>query len=208
MDWQTLGAFLVATMIILATPGPVMATVIGNTVNGGQAIGFRTVLGIMLGESVLVCVLAVSLLSSSQLFAGLFPWLSLASAAYLMVLAVNIFLNADPPARETVQSRSHRPFVAGFAITVSNPAALLFYSAFFTSFVHGGQSLAAQLWSLAAIFILVSLAFDTACVLFVARLSARRTRNEFLGRIARFCSAIVYLGASAWAISSFMQATP
>ena len=39
MDWQTLGTFLLATVIVLATPGPVMAVIIGNTVNGGQKVG-------------------------------------------------------------------------------------------------------------------------------------------------------------------------
>src|SRR5690349_12157525 len=94
MDWQTLGAFLAATTILLATPGPVMAIIIGNTLQGGHTVGIRTVLGIGLGEVMLVALLAVSFLLSSRFFGDFFPWFSLASAAYLACLAANTLLNA------------------------------------------------------------------------------------------------------------------
>ncbi|MGE0239961.1 MAG: LysE family translocator [Parvibaculaceae bacterium] len=206
MEWQTIGAFLVATAIIIATPGPVMAIVIGNTLNGGQGTGFRTVLGIGLGEVTLIGLLAISFLLSSRLFGDVFPWFSLASAAYLTWLAANTILRAaDAPAGD-MRRLSSRPFFDGLAVTVSNPTALLFYSAFFMPFVHDSQSLAAQLGVLAALYVLLSLTFDLACVIFIARFAQRRFRCPRFARIARLCSAAVYLGTSALAISSFLQA--
>lgn len=207
MDWQTIGAFLVATTILLATPGPVMATVIGNTLHGGQAVGVRTVLGVGLGEMMLVGLLGLSFLLSSQFFGGFFPWFSLASAAYLAWLAANTVLRATEPSRAEARRLSSRPFVDGLAITVSNPTALLFYSAFFMPFVQQSQSLAAQLGILAGLYVLLSLAFDLACVIFIAKLAARRLRSRRFACIARLCSAAVYLATSILAIMSFLQAT-
>ena len=205
MDWQTLGTFLLATVIVLATPGPVMAVIIGNTVNGGQKVGLRTVLGIGLGEAVLVSLLALSFLLSSQLFGNFFPWFSLASAAYLAWLAANTVLRASSPERHGKVKLSSRPFVDGLAVTISNPTSLLFYSAFFMPFVESSQSLALQLGVLAALYVLLSFAFDLACVAFVARLTASRFRSALFARIARFASAAVYLGTSVLAVASFLQ---
>lgn len=207
MDWQTLGAFVVATAVVLATPGPVMAILIGNTLNGGHKVGLRTVLGIGLGEVMLVGLLALSFLLSSRFFGDFFPWFSLASAAYLAWLAANTVLRATEPSSEETRSLSSRPFVDGLAITVSNPTALLFYSAFFMPFVQKSQSLAEQLGVLAALYVLLSLAFDLTCVMFIAKLAKRRLHSARFARIARLCSAAVYLGTSGLAIASFLRAT-
>lgn len=206
MDWHTIGAFLVATTILLATPGPVMAIVIGNTLHGGQAVGVRTVLGVGLGEMMLVGLLGLSFLLSSRFFGGFFPWFSLASAAYLAWLAANTVLRATEPAAAEARSLSSRPFVDGLAITVSNPTALLFYSAFFMPFVQKGQSLGEQLGVLAGLYVLLSLAFDLACVMFIAKLAKRQLHSHRFARLARFGSAAVYLATSALAITSFLQA--
>jgi len=89
MDWQTAAAFLTATAILFLTPGPVMAILVGNTLKDGRAAGLRTVLGIGLGELLLIGALAVSFLYSSRLLAQFFPWLSLLGAAYLLWLAMS-----------------------------------------------------------------------------------------------------------------------
>lgn len=205
MDWQTLGTFLVATTIVLATPGPVMAIIIGNTVKGGQVVGLRTVLGIGLGEVMLVGLLALSFLLSSRFFGDVFPWFSLASAAYLAWLAANTIRRMSAVEHQDAVKLSSRPFFDGLAVTVSNPTALLFYSAFFMPFVETGESLAMQLGVLAALYVLLSLAFDLGCVVFFARLSGR-LRNAAFARIATLASAAVYLATSILAIMSFLQA--
>jgi threonine/homoserine/homoserine lactone efflux protein len=205
MDWQILGAFLVATTVFLATPGPVMAVVIGNTLKGGHTVGLRTVLGIGLGEVMVLGLLAVSLLLSSRFFGHVFPWFSLASAAYLIWLAANTVLCGEGPARTDARTLSSRPFLDGFAVTVSNPAALLFYSAFFMPFVARSDSPAAQFGILAALYVPLSIVSDLMCVMLIARLVHRRFRGSAYVRVARLLSAAVYLGTSTLAVASFLQ---
>ena len=113
MDWQTISAFLLATTILLVTPGPVMAIIVGNTLNGGQIVGLRTVLGIGLGEVMLVGLLGLSFLLSSRFFGDFFPWFSLASAAYLACLAADTVLRATEPAQSEIRRLSSRPFIDG-----------------------------------------------------------------------------------------------
>ena len=180
MDWPTILAFLAATMVLLVTPGPVMAIVMGNTLSGGQVTGFRTVLGVGLGEVALIGFLAISFLLSSRLFGDIFPWFSLASAAYLTWLAANTILRTTEPSAETIGRRSSRPFFDGLAITVSNPTALLFYSAFFVPFVRESESLPLQLAVFAALYVLLSLFFDFACVDLRRQADARQAPQRSL----------------------------
>jgi threonine/homoserine/homoserine lactone efflux protein len=207
MDWQTISAFLLATTILLVTPGPVMAIIVGNTLNGGQVVGLRTVLGIGLGEVMLVALLGLSFQLSSRFFGDFLPWFSLASAAYLACLAADTVLRATEPAQSEIRSLSSRPFIDGLAITVSNPTALLFYSAFFMPFVQASQSLVTQLGLLAVLYVVLSLVFDLACVIFIARFAQRRFHSARFALFARWCSAAVYLGTSGLAVVSFLQAT-
>ena len=207
MDWQTLGAFLAATMVFLLTPGPVMAVIIGNTLNGGQVAGIRTVLGVELGEVLLIGLLALSFLLTDHLMGDFFPWLSLASAVYLAWLAASTVLSRSGPVHREIRRLSSRPLFDGLAVTVSNPTALLFYSAFFMPFVQANQPLAAQLGILAVLYLLVNLVFDLACVIFIARFAVLRERSTRFVLIARLSSAAIYLGTSGLAVASFLRAT-
>ena len=208
MDWHIAATFLTATVILLLTPGPVMAILVGNTLKDGRAAGVRTVLGIGLGELLLIGALAASFLYSSQVLARFFPWLSLASAVYLLFLALSTLLhkNSSPAPDAGRRSRSRGPFIDGLAITMSNPTALLFYSAFFMPFLRSSGAAAGQLWILAAIYIVASLAFDMVCVLFAAQFRPSGLHGGWLARIARFGSALVYLGTSLLAITGFVNA--
>lgn len=205
MDGQVIGAFLATAMIILLTPGPVMAIVIGNAAHGGWIVGFRTVLGIAFGEVVLVGLLILSFLLSSRVFDGFFRWFSLASAVYLAWLAIDtVWCAARRPAGRSLD-RSSRPFRDGLTVTISNPTALLFYSAFFTPFIQASQSPTVQFGVLATVYLALSFVFDLVCVIVVARLVGQRIHNPTFARIAGLCSSAVYLGIAGSVVASFFQ---
>jgi hypothetical protein len=54
MDWYVIAPFLIATFLLLITPGPVMVIVGYNTLRYGVTAGLLTVLGVELGE---ICLL-------------------------------------------------------------------------------------------------------------------------------------------------------
>jgi homoserine/homoserine lactone efflux protein len=207
MDWHTLAAFLTATLILLLMPGPVMAIIVGNTVKDGRLAGLRTVIGVGLGEILLVLALMASLFLSGGWLTVLLPWLSLACAFYLLWLAVTTLRPGTRPQR-CARGYARRPFVEGLAITLSNPAALVFYSAFFLPFLRTTTAAMEQLWLLAAIFLSANLAFDLLCVLFAGWLRPRHDREGGALRITRLLSAAVYLGTSLMAITGFMRIVP
>lgn len=73
-------------------------------------------------------------------------------------------------------------------------------------FLNSSNAVAEQLWTLSALYIVASLAFDTVCVLFAAQLRPSGLHGAWLSRITRLCSALVYLGTSLLAITGFVNA--
>lgn len=203
MDWHVIGGFLVATMILVLTPGPVMAIIIGNTLKRGKGTGFLTVLGIALGELLLIGALLLSFHLSNRLIVAFFPWLSLASAVYLLRLAMIAMRQLGAPASEDDAARQRdRPLVDGFLVTISNPTTILFYAAFFLPFTHAGSAAGPQLEALCAVYVIISLSFDMICVLCAAQLRDYLKGKNFL-KAAQIGSMVVYLGTGILAIAAF-----
>jgi homoserine/homoserine lactone efflux protein len=205
MEWHSVCVFAGATLILLLTPGPIMAVVVGNTLTRGRAVGLKTVLGVAFGETLVVAIALASLLTSSRLLPSLFPWVSLAGGAYLAWLSIGAFLSSGQPAPGVARGGRDRPAIDGITVALSNPAALLFYAAFFPQFIEPGKALATHLLMLGAIYVVLAVAFDTACVLLFARLRLAASTAPF-GRVAQLSGAAVYLAISVAAIATFVNA--
>lgn len=204
MDWQNIGAFALATIVLCVVPGPVMAIVTGNTLKSGQAAGFQTVLGIGLGEAMMLGMTLVSILASEALVPSLFPWVSLGGAAYLVWLAFRTLQPRKLMLEDADDVTSDRPFVDGLVIALCNPAALLFYTTFFMQFIDRAGSIALQASVLATTYFLTSIAFDLGCVLFAVRARPSRVPGAWFRRAARLACGVVYFGTSIAAFSGFL----
>jgi threonine/homoserine/homoserine lactone efflux protein len=193
MDWYTLGQFLAATLLLFATPGPVMAIVSHNALRHGTTAGLLTVVGVEVGD---VCLLGAT-------FAGLkflgehlpvvFRWLSLAGALYLTWLAAEALLVHHHTSRKPNLSPCRKPILDGLTIALANPAGIFFCAAFFPQFIDPDHSISEQMMVLSALYVCTRLAFDSACVLTVARLRLPAGWSTQVGRFAQLGSAVVYL---------------
>jgi threonine/homoserine/homoserine lactone efflux protein len=204
MDWYILAQFLSATLLVFATPGPVMAIVSHGTLRYGTVAGFQTLLGVGLGEVCLLGATFAGLTLSGELLPTVFRWLSLAGALYLIWLAVEAVLVRGRTSSNSGSTRCRKPILEGLTIAFANPAALLFCTAFFPQFINTDHSISEQMVVLSAIYVSTRLAFGSACVLAVARLPAGWTR---FGRFAELGSAAVYLSIAAITVLTFVDAS-
>ena len=201
MDWQLLAPFLTATLLLLVTPGPVVAIVVHNTLRKGMTAGLWTALGVELGEVLVLGAVFTGLILSQEFMPLLFRWISLAGIVYLIWLAIRAFRSHKPSSHETIIKGSSRPIIDGLTIAFSNPTTLIFYTAFFPQFVSPHHPLLQQLVMLGAIFLVASLVFDIICIAAAARLrpSPSLGRTGF-DRLAELGSAALYLCIAAVAL--------
>lgn len=206
MDWYVIGSFLVSTLLLLATPGPVMAIVGHNTLRYGLTAGLLTVLGVELGEICLLGAAFTGLLISGEFLPELFRWLSLAGAVYLVWLAVAALRSRHIASRARIGGLSPRPLVAGITVAFGNPAAIIFYAAFFPQFLDPEHAIAGQVLQLGAIYLFTSLVFDLVSVLAFANMWRPTSLWRFAG-LADLASATVYVAIAVVAVISFVNAS-
>lgn len=135
-DPQLFLAFLVATWVLILTPGPDMLFVIGQTLSGGARRGWAAVFGIVTGAMVHIALAASGVAALLAAAPALFDALRVAGALYLLWLAQGALraawrggakLEAAAPARAA--------FRDGLVTNLTNPKVILFFLAFLPQFV-------------------------------------------------------------------------
>ncbi len=129
--------FVVASLVLIATPGQDMILVMSRSIAQGAGVGVATAAGVsvgLVGHTVLATLGLGAILRTSE---WLFVALKLVGAAYLVYLGVQL-LRAG--ARELAMSDGAprslaRSFVDGALSNLANPKIAVFYFAFLPQFV-------------------------------------------------------------------------
>ena len=187
--------FVLASALLVATPGPNVALVVGTSLRYGARTGLLTVAGVNLGLVLQLSAVAAGLTWIVDLFARHFDLIRYAGAAYLALLGLQQLL-ARPKAEEATAPvlRGERAFARGFAVAFANPKTFIFHAAFLPQFLAPSDS-RADLWLLAATFAVIGALGDGLYALFAAR--ARAAVTERARRIADRASGAILLGGAA-----------
>src|SRR5215207_4844616 len=127
------GVFVVASVVLLLTPGPAVLYIVARSIGQGRAAGLVSVLGIHLGTIVHITAAAVGLsaliVSSALAFAVV--------AAYLIWIGIRTLIAKDPDAKTPIGPPEplHRAFRDGFVVNLFNPKTAIFFLAFLPQFV-------------------------------------------------------------------------
>jgi threonine/homoserine/homoserine lactone efflux protein len=205
VNWAVLAPFLVATLLIVVTPGPVMTIIAHNTLRHGTAAGLLTAIGVGLGELCLLVAASAGVTISAELSPALFRWLALAGALYLIWLAASALRSCYAAGPRSIAARTRTPIVEGLAVALGNPVALVFYAAFFPQFIDPDRPAARQAIVLGALYLCTALAFDLAWVLMLARIRVPAAWRRF-GGVLELGSAAVYLTIAIIGVVGFANA--
>jgi len=129
--------FIVASLVLIATPGQDMLLVMSRSVAQGPVAGIATAAGVsagLVGHTVLATLGLGAILRASEL---LFVALKLAGAAYLIYLGIGLLRtrNAQLPVGTASGRSVARLFADGALSNISNPKIAIFYFAFLPQFV-------------------------------------------------------------------------
>ncbi|TFI58556.1 LysE family translocator [Sphingomonas parva] len=165
---QALIAFIAAASILTVTPGVDTAMVLRSAAAGGPRPAAWAAAGIGLG--CLVWGLAVSaglgaLLAASPLAFTMLKW---AGAAYLVFLGLKLILRPRDTIGGEESGAAHlapgQAFRQGLLTNALNPKIGIFYVTFLPQFVPAGANVAAFSFLLAAVHVLLSIAWFAALI--------------------------------------------
>jgi homoserine/homoserine lactone efflux protein len=163
--------FVLATALLIATPGPNVALIVGTSLTHGARTVLIAMAGVNLGVMVQLVVVAAGLSWIVEVFAKNFDVIRFVGAAYLLFLGIQTLWKARKPSSPQPLS-PERAFGRGLAVAFANPKTLIFQAAFLPQFLTNGEGRATQLWLLAATFWVITVAGDLIWVLCAARLKA------------------------------------
>ena len=134
--------FIVASLVLIITPGQDMVLVMSRSIAQGPGAGVVTAAGVSLGlvgHTLLATLGLGAVLRTSE---WLFVALKLAGAAYLIWLGIGLLRSGGGPLDMQIASRRSlvRLFFDGALSNVSNPKIAIFYFAFLPQFVAPGAT--------------------------------------------------------------------
>lgn len=171
MSLQLYLVFVIATALLIATPGPNVALIVGTSLTHGARTGLTAMAGVNIGVMVQLVVVAAGLSWLVELFARNFDLIRFIGAAYLLLLGIQTLWKARTVAAPQPLS-TERAFARGLAVAFANPKTLIFQAAFLPQFLSDGEGRQAQLWLLAGTFWVITVVGDAIWVLCAARLKA------------------------------------
>jgi threonine/homoserine/homoserine lactone efflux protein len=161
-----LAAFVLASVVLIAVPGPSVLFVVSRGVVLGRRAALATVVGNCAGVYVQVVAVALGIGVVVERSASVFAAVKLAGAGYLVWLGVRTFrarrsLGAALGAR--VERKSVRRILReGFVVGLTNPKAAVFFAAVLPQFADRSRGhVPLQLLALGLVFVAVALVLDS-----------------------------------------------
>ncbi|MCV2881780.1 LysE family translocator [Actibacterium sp. XHP0104] len=161
-----------ALMILFFTPGPVWVALIARALSGGFHAAWPLAMGVVIGDMLwpFLAILGVSWVVGT--FAGFMTLLRWVAMGFFLFMGVMILRNADKTI--ATDSRLTRPgkwagFVAGVAVIIGNPKAILFYMGVLPGFFDLGAMTWADIGAVVVISAVVPFIGNLALALFIDR---------------------------------------
>lgn len=190
-----MSAFVLAVVLISASPGPAMALIVQRATPGGWRRAVPTVLGIELGLYVWALAAAAGFAALVAVSEAAFVTLKLIGVGVLFFLGLRA-LRAARRGRPVEQAGAPesagrgRQFAEGFVVQLANPKAAVFMLAFYPQFVPAGRPLFATTAALALLQVTIETALYLALAAGVGRASGfidrpgiRRRLDAALGTV-------------------------
>ncbi|WP_439811138.1 LysE family translocator [Bordetella bronchiseptica] len=204
MTLATLALFVLASGLIIVTPGPTVLLALSNGSRHGVRRACWGMAGAVLADLVLVAAVASGLgmlLAASEPAFQALKWIGAGYLAYLgwRLLRSDAALVLPVPAAGGGDGGAGALFSRSFLVALTNPKALLFMSAFLPQFIDPAAALAPQYGALALVLAVLNLAAMLGYAALGARL-VRVLRTGGLRWINRLCGGMLVVLAGTVAL--------
>ncbi len=193
-------AFVAASAVLLAIPGPTVLLVISYALGHGRKPAAAIVAGVALGDFTAMTAsmlgLGAILATSAVLFTGL-RWLG---GAYLIFLGVKLWrAPAGAAGFEAAPAAGPlRMFAHAYAVTALNPKGILFFVAFVPQFLDGSRAFLPQVAILVGTFVTMA-TMNSLGFAILASAARERLKQPRVQRVVNRAGGFLLVGAGMFA---------
>lgn len=156
MSWHVWVAYTLTEFVLCWIPGPAVLFVTSQAMSGGLRSGVRAAAGIETGNTTYFALTAIGLTTVLRASASVFGVIRWIGAGYLVYIGIRSLL-ATPVAVGEAPPPVRRSFVRGCIVQLSNPKAVLFFTALVPQFVDTHRGIGLQFLILGATSIVVEM---------------------------------------------------
>lgn len=137
--------YAIGAFFIILLPGPNSLYVLSLSAQQGKKIGWTAVIGVFLGDSLLILATALGAVSLLTTYPAIFMVIKYIGAAYLIYIGVNLISGAIKAWRTSnddigevdliKKTTGYKAFRKALLVSLLNPKAILFFLSFFVQFV-------------------------------------------------------------------------
>jgi homoserine/homoserine lactone efflux protein len=155
-------SFVLASLLIIATPGPVVTLLTMTSISRGKCAALFMIPGTFLGDLTAMLLSFAGVGALLLAFPTLFSIMKLVGAIYLVYLGVHMWF--DPSSHtaneEKTITKKNQLTLKAFLITILNPKSFLFFVAFMPQFVSKNSAFMPQIIILGGTFLGIGLLND------------------------------------------------
>lgn len=206
MQLEIVLAFVLASVVLIALPGPTVLFLIACTLNRGWRVAASAMLGVIPGVVACIGLSALGLgavLATSAMLFTVIKWLGAIYLVYLGIAQWRRGVRVGPDNAPRIEALSARVLWQGFLVSTLNPKLVIFFAAFMPQFIDPTAAAGPQLLVLSATF--VALMFPI-CGLYIGLAALFRrglTGDRAFGWLNRVAGAtMIGAGALAAAVQS------
>ncbi len=199
-ELSTFTIFVVATSVLLLTPGPAVLYIVTRSIDQGRVAGIVSTLGIAVGTLFHVAAAAFGISALLVSSALLFNFVKYLGAAYLIYLGIRKLLVRKE--LQSIQKERCRElpqiFYQGVLVNLLNPKTALFFFAFLPQFVDPAKgAVSGQILFLGVTFVVMGLFSDGLYALLAGSLGKWLRSNLRFLRAQRYFAGMVYIALGA-----------
>lgn len=178
-------SFALAVLLLIASPGPIVAMVIADARRSWPA---WTIAGGVVSAQVLLMCSLVAIYTTLHINPAVLNWGQILGGVYLAWLGGNALINSSADAVQT--GGTAYGFWKTMGVGLSNPKDILFFLAFLPGFISPQEPFTVQ----AAALVLIWAAIDISILIAYSLLSRRLDRYRRIRRLLDCAPGIVLLG--------------
>ncbi|MBF8739460.1 LysE family translocator [Pseudomonas guariconensis] len=182
MNTALAATYALTVLLLIATPGPVVALIVNTAAASGPRKALFTALGTNWASLVLIGAAAWIIMTSAAVDKAWLSGLSLLGCLFIGYIAVATLREAlHAPAVQTPADTPEQPgrggLLQGFMVGISNPKDIIFFISFFPQFIQITESFGKSMVVLSLLWIIIDFAVLSLYIFAIGKIASQRSNR-------------------------------
>ncbi|MBK4998062.1 LysE family translocator [Pseudomonas sp. S31] len=207
MNTALTATYALTVLLLIATPGPVVALIVNTAAASGSRKAMFTAVGTNWASLVLIGAAAWIIMTSAAIDSAWLSGMSLLGCLFIGYIAVGTLKEALQPPAADAPDAPPRPARAGgglwqgFMVGISNPKDIIFFIAFFPQFIQITESFGKSMVVLSLLWVAIDFAVLSLYIFAIGKIASQRS-NRLISLASGVALLLIAVGGLAYNLTA------